>query len=105
MSTSVTSSRVDDYWARPKSLTRSTRRAKSVKLLRLRTLWRLNVEGRLLKRLPQDLQDVEVALGEFIQKEHAIVGQGHVARHRHRAPADQPRIREGMVGGRDTGRS
>ena len=58
----------------------------------------MNVEDCLLERLPQDLQDVEAALGEFIQKEHAIVAQGHVARHRHRAPADQPRIREGMVG-------
>jgi hypothetical protein len=41
---------------------------------------------------------------EFIQEEHAMVGQRHVARHWHVAPADQPRIREGVVG-RDTGGS
>jgi hypothetical protein len=38
------------------------------------------------------------ALGGFIQKAHAMVGQGHLARHRYRAAAEQPRIREGMVG-------
>ena len=37
-------------------------------------------------------------LGPFIQEEHAIVGQRHLARHRHVAPADQPCIRDGMVG-------
>jgi hypothetical protein len=31
-------------------------------------------------------------LGAFIQEKHAMVGQRHVARHRHVAPADQPRI-------------
>jgi hypothetical protein len=37
-------------------------------------------------------------LGQFIQEEHAMVGQRHVSRHRHVASADQPRIRDGMVG-------
>jgi len=37
-------------------------------------------------------------LGQPIQEEHAIVGQRHFARHRHVAPADQPRIRDGVVG-------
>jgi hypothetical protein len=41
-------------------------------------------------------------LGELIQKKHAMVGQRHLAWHRHMAPADQPRIRDG-VGARDTG--
>jgi hypothetical protein len=31
-------------------------------------------------------------LGAFIQEKHAMVGQRHVTRHRHVAPADQPRI-------------
>jgi hypothetical protein len=37
-------------------------------------------------------------LGRLIQKEHAILGQRHLARHWHVAPADQPRIRDGVVG-------
>ena len=38
------------------------------------------------------------ALGQLIKKEHAVVRQRHFTRHRHVAPADQPRIREGVVG-------
>jgi hypothetical protein len=37
-------------------------------------------------------------LGPFIQEEYTVVGQRHVARHRHVAPANQPRIRDGVVG-------
>ena len=62
-------------------------------------------EDTLLERLAQDLQDMAAELGPFIQEEHAVVGQRHVARHRHVAPADQPRIRDGMVGGANTGGS
>jgi hypothetical protein len=40
------------------------------------------------------------ALGQFIQEAHAMVGQRHLTRHRHVAPADQPRIREGVGGAR-----
>jgi hypothetical protein len=50
--------------------------------------------------LAQDLEDMAAALGRFIQEEHAIVGQRHFARHRHVAPADQSRIRDGVVGAR-----
>ena len=32
-------------------------------------------------------------------EEHAMVGQRHFTRHQHVAPADQPRIRDGMMGG------
>jgi hypothetical protein len=39
-------------------------------------------------------------LGPFIQEEDAVVGQRHVARHRHGAPADQPDIRDGVMGAR-----
>ena len=41
---------------------------------------RLYVYDTLLQRLPQDLQDMAAELGVFIQKEHTIVGQRHVAR-------------------------
>jgi hypothetical protein len=37
-------------------------------------------------------------LGPRIQEEHAVVGQRHVARHRHVAPVDEARIRDGVVG-------
>jgi hypothetical protein len=37
---------------------------------------------------------VTPALREFIKKEHAIVGERHLARHRHLAAADQARVRD-----------
>ena len=43
-------------------------------------------------------------LGELIQEEHTMVGQRHVARHGHVAPADQPHVGDGRVGGHDMGR-
>jgi hypothetical protein len=88
---------VDGTWARPASLTRRTRRPQSAKLVWSRTLWRLHGEDRLRERLAQDRQEMASALGEFIQKAHAMVGQRHLSRHRHVAAAEQPRIREGMV--------
>ena len=45
------------------------------------------------------LQDMAAELGAFIQKEHAMVGQRHLARHGHVAPADQSRIRAMVWGG------
>jgi hypothetical protein len=35
------------------------------------------------------------ALGQLIQEEHPVVRERHLARHRHVAPADPPRV--GMV--------
>ena len=49
----------------------------------------------LLERLPQDLQDMAAALGQFIQEAHAVVGQRDLAGHRDAAATVQPRIREG----------
>jgi hypothetical protein len=49
--------------------------------------------------LAQDLEDMAAELGPFIQEEHALVGQRHLARHRYVAPADQPDIRDGVMGG------
>jgi hypothetical protein len=40
-------------------------------------------------------------LRQFIQEEYAVVGQRHVARHRHVAAPDQPDIRDGVMGGRN----
>jgi hypothetical protein len=36
-----------------------------------------------------------------IQEEHTVVGQRHLARHRHVVPADQPRIGDGVMGARN----
>jgi hypothetical protein len=69
-----------------------------------RTCGRLYVENTLLEWLAQDLKDMAAELGPFIQEEHAMVGQRHVTRHRHVAPADQPRIRDGVVRGARHGR-
>jgi hypothetical protein len=55
----------------------------------------------LLERLAQDLEDMAAELGPCIQEEHAVVGQRHLARHRHVAPTDQPHIRARVVGGRN----
>jgi hypothetical protein len=66
--------------------------AKLTKSLRFRTLWRLYSDETLLEWLTQDLKDMAAELGQFIQEEHAVVGQRHITRHRHVAPADQPRI-------------
>jgi hypothetical protein len=39
------------------------------------------------------------AFGQFIQEEHAVVRQRHVARHRHVAAAAPPHMRNGVMGG------
>jgi hypothetical protein len=85
------------YWTRPKRLAVSSLKANPAKSLELRTLWRLYSYDTLLKRLPQDLQDVAAELRPLIQKEHAVVGQGHLAGHGHLSPADQPHIRDRVV--------
>jgi hypothetical protein len=59
----------------------------------------------LLKGLAQDFEHMAAALWQFIQQEHAMTRQRHIARHRHLAPTDQPHIREGVVRGRDTAAS
>jgi hypothetical protein len=53
----------------------------------------------ILERLAQDLQDMAAELWQFIQEEHAMVGQRHFARHRYVAPTDQAHIRDGVMGG------
>jgi hypothetical protein len=55
--------------------------------------------------LAQDLEDMAPELRPFIQEEHAMVRRRPLARHRDLAAADPPDIREGVLGGRDTGGS
>jgi hypothetical protein len=89
---------VGGYHALPESFTAIIRKANSAKELRSRTPAKLYSCKTILEWLAQDLKDMAAELGQFIQEEHAIVGQRHVTRHRHVAPADQPRIRDGVVG-------
>jgi hypothetical protein len=101
---------VDGYRALPESLTAIRLVANPANGLRSRTPARLYLHDTFLERLPQDLEDMAAALGPFIQEAHAVVGPRHLARPRHVAPADQPHIGEGVMGGakrpgRDQGRT
>jgi hypothetical protein len=44
----------------------------------------------LLKRLAQDLEDMPPELRQFIEEEHAVVRQRHLAQHREVPAADPP---------------
>jgi hypothetical protein len=65
---------------------------------------KLHAYDTLLAELARDLHDMAAELRQFIQEEHAVVGQRDLARHRHVTPSDQPRIRDGLVGGERNGR-
>jgi hypothetical protein len=52
----------------------------------------------IVEELAQDLEDIASTLREPIQKEKPVVYQRHVAAQRHLPAADQPRIRDGLVG-------
>jgi hypothetical protein len=95
----VTVTVADGYRARPDSLTAIARIAKSAKLLRSSTRWRLSVEDTLFEWLAEHLEDMTPALREFVQEEHAMVRQRHLARPRDLAAADPPHIRDGMMRG------
>jgi hypothetical protein len=58
----------------------------------------LTPDDAFLERLSRDLQERALALEHLIQQQETMVRQRHVTRHRHVAPADQSRIREGLVG-------
>jgi hypothetical protein len=75
------------------------RSAKAVKALRSRTRAKLYVEETLLERLAQHCEPVAAARRPRIHEEHTVARQRHLTRHRHLAAADQPHIRDGVVGG------
>jgi hypothetical protein len=75
--------------------------ANITKLLRFMTPATLYPGDTLLKRLAQDLQDVAAELRQLIQKEHPMVRQRDLARHRHLSATDQPGVRDGVVGARN----
>jgi len=73
---------VDGYGTRPKPFNVSSRAAMVATALTSRAPARLYLCDTLIERLPQDLADMAAALGPFIQEEHAVVGQRHLARQR-----------------------
>ena len=96
-SSRVTPLNAYDYQAVHESLRGIIRLANSANVWRLRKCGRLSVENTLLEWLAQDLKDMAAELGPCIQEEHAMVGQRHVARHRHvtlvgRSEAHDPRL-------------
>ena len=90
---------VGNYRPLPEPTEVMSRAAKVANTLKLRTPAKLYIYETLLERLPQHLQDMPAELRELIQKEHAIVGQRHLAWHRHLAATDQPHVGEGVVRG------
>jgi hypothetical protein len=89
------------YHARPEPPVGVSRAAKAAKTLTSRTHAKLYIYETLLQRLPPHLQDMAAALGEFIQKAHAMVGPRPLTRHGHGAAPGQPRVRDGVVGARN----
>jgi hypothetical protein len=85
------------YSTRVEGLAVSSRLAKLAKSHRCMTCGRLYVCDTLLKRLPQHFQDVAAALWPFIEQEHPVVRQRHVARPRHQTTPDQPYIRHSAL--------
>jgi hypothetical protein len=75
--------------------------ARTASAARSSTCGRLYVYETLLQRLAQDFEDMAAEFRPFISKEHAVVRQRHLTRHRHLAAPDQPHIGHGM-GGRGT---
>ena len=67
-----------------------TRPARMANAARSTTCVRSYLYDPICERLAQDLQDVVAGLGPFIQEEHAVMGQGHLAGHPDMAPADEP---------------
>src|SRR5262245_16803348 len=66
---------------------------------RSRTCGRLYLYDAVLERLAPDLEPMTATLRPCIQAEDAVMGQRHLARPRHLAPADPPDVRDGVMGG------
>jgi hypothetical protein len=79
------------------------RPASAASTARSRTYGRLYVCDAIFTGLTKDIEDLAAARGPCIQAAHAVVGQRHLARRRHVAPADQPHVGDGVMGGRSTG--
>src|SRR2546428_185579 len=93
----VTSSLVGGYRVLPEPCAILTHAAKVSKALSFRTCGRLYAYDTRLERLAQDLEHMAAALWQFVQEEHAMVRQRHVAQHRHLPAADQAYIRDRVM--------
>jgi hypothetical protein len=80
----------EDYLTQPASMASTARSRTPGRLYRYDTI---------LERVPQNLQDMAAALGEFIQEEHPVVGQRHFARHGDVSAANQSSITSGRTRG------
>ena len=72
-------------------------RANVTNAARSMTATRLYSCAAVLKGLTQDFEHVAAERCQFIQKEHAIVGQRHLPRHQYLPAPDQPCIRDRVV--------
>jgi hypothetical protein len=81
-----------------------SRAANATKALRSRTCGRLYPENTILERLAQDFQDVAFELGQFTQKEPAVVRQRHLPGRGDLPAADQAHVRDGVVRGAERAR-
>jgi hypothetical protein len=91
---------VGSYCPLPEHTEVLSRAAKAKKKLRFRTPAKLYVYDPILERLAQGLEDMAAELGQPIQEEDGMARPRHIARPRHVAPADQPDIRDGVMGAR-----
>src|SRR5262249_17875772 len=57
-----------------------------------------DVDHAVLERLAEDLQYIPSELGELIEEEDAMVGEGELSRAPEWASADEPRVRHGVMG-------
>jgi hypothetical protein len=65
----------------------------------LRSSGRLYLCDAHLEELAQHLEDVASEFRQFIQKKNPMMRQGHFSRHRQLSAADQPHIRNRVMGG------
>jgi hypothetical protein len=93
------------YWMGAKRLSVRSRWAKPKKSLKEMTLWRLYLYDTLIEGLAQHLEEVAAELRPFIQKQHPVVRQRHLAWHWHLAASDQPHLGDGVMRGTTRARS
>ena len=53
-----------------------------------------NCEGTCLHGFAQNLENIAIELGQLIEKQHSIVGPGHLARRERRSTTDECRCRK-----------
>ena len=90
---------IASYHALPTAPKGMSRAANTINVWTSRTPTRRSCGDPINERLSQDLEHTRFARREFIEEEHAMVGQRPVSGHRHMAPGNQPHIRDGVMRG------